>query len=150
MTDVRVRAYAAADRDAVITLWNEVFGYPEPRNDPARVIDAKLARDGLARDELLFVAVDGQRVVGTLMVGYDGHRAWLYRAAVAEVARRRGVGRALVRHGEAALAALGCTKINLQLHAHNEAGVRFWQALGYVVEPRISMGKDTGARAQGV
>ena len=40
-------------------------------------------------------------------------------------------------------AALGCAKINLQLHVHNEAGVRFWEALGYAVEPRISMGKNT-------
>jgi len=45
--------------------------------------------------------------------------------------------------------ALGCAKINLQLHVHNEAGARFWHALGYVTEPRVSMGKDVTA-AQGV
>lgn len=147
MSNARIRSYEATDRDAVVALWNQVFGYPEARNDPARVIS-----DKLARDELLFVAVDGQHVIGTLMVGYDGHRGWLYRAAVAESARRQGVGRELVRRAEAELAALGCAKINLQLHAHNEAGTRFWQALGYVVEPRISMGKDVLAAvaAQGV
>ncbi len=147
MTNGLVREFAAADLDAVVALWNQVFGYPEPRNDPAHVIASHLAHDGL-----LLVAADGQRVIGTLMVGYDGHRAWLYRAAVAESARRGGVGRALVRRAEAELAALGCAKINLQLHAHNEAGQRFWEALGYVVEPRISMGKDTfeAAGAQGV
>jgi ribosomal protein S18 acetylase RimI-like enzyme len=137
MTAVHVLEFAAADLDAVVALWNRVFGYAEPRNDPARVIAGKLAHD-----ELLLVAAVGERVVGTLMVGYDGHRGWFYRAAVAEPERRRGVGRALVQQGEAELAALGCTKINLQLHAHNEAGVRFWQALGYVTEPRVSMGKD--------
>jgi ribosomal protein S18 acetylase RimI-like enzyme len=133
-----VRRFVPADLDAVVALWNRVFGYPEPRNDPARVIAAKLEHDGL-----LLVAVENERIIGSLMLGYDGHRGWLYRAAVDESARRRGVGRALVLRGEAELAALGCSKINLQLHAHNEAGVRFWQALGYVTEPRISMGKDT-------
>jgi ribosomal protein S18 acetylase RimI-like enzyme len=137
-TQVLVRRFAASDLDAVVALWNQVFGYPEPRNAPPHVIASHLAHGGL-----LLVAADGERVIGTLMVGYDGHRAWLYRAAVAEEARRRGVGRALVQRAEAELAALGCAKINLQLHVHNEAGVRFWQALGYGVEPRISMGKST-------
>jgi ribosomal protein S18 acetylase RimI-like enzyme len=137
MTEMCVRKFLPADLDAVVALWNTVFGYAEPRNDPARVIAGKLAHD-----ELLLVAIAGERVVGTLMVGYDGHRGWFYRAAVAESERRRGVGRALVRQGEAELAALGCIKINLQLHVHNEAGLRFWQALGYAAEPRISMGKD--------
>lgn len=138
MSEVCVRKFVAADLDAVAALWNRVFGYPEPRNEPARVIAVKLAFD-----DLLLVAVHGEQLVGTIMVGYDGHRGWLYRAAVAESARRRGVGRALVRRAEAALAALGCAKINLQLHVHNEVGERFWQALGYIVEPRISMGKNT-------
>lgn len=132
-----VRRFVAADLDAVVALWNHVFGYPEPRNEPRHVIAAQLARDGL-----LLVAAEGERVVGTLMAGYDGHRGWLYRAAVAESVRRRGVGRALVQRAEAELLALGCSKINLQLHAHNEAGVHFWEALGYLVEPRISMGKS--------
>jgi ribosomal protein S18 acetylase RimI-like enzyme len=148
MSDVLVRRFAASDADAVVALWNQVFGYPEPRNEPSHVIASHLAHAGL-----LLVAADDDRVVGTLMVGYDGHRAWLYRAAVAESARRRGVGRALVQRAEAELSELGCTKINLQLHSHNEAGVRFWEALGYAVEPRISMGKSTSGaarRAQGV
>jgi hypothetical protein len=48
----------------------------------------------------------------------------------------------LVTEGERALAALGCAKINLQLHAHNASGASFWEALGYGREARISMGKD--------
>lgn len=137
MTQVLVREFAEADLDAVVALWQRVFGYPEPRNDPAHVITTHLGHGGL-----LLVAADGEAVIGTLMVGYDGHRGWLYRAAVAESARRGGVGRALVQRAEAELARLGCAKINLQLHVHNEAGARFWQALGYVVEPRVSMGKN--------
>ena len=144
MSEVCVRKFVPADLGAVAALWDRVFGYPEPRNEPARVIAHKLAFD-----DLLLVAVDREQLVGTIMVGYDGHRGWLYRAAVAESARRNGVGRALVRRAEAALADLGCTKINLQLHVHNEAGERFWRAVGYSVEPRISMGKDTFAPPAG-
>jgi ribosomal protein S18 acetylase RimI-like enzyme len=80
------------------------------------------------------------------MVGYDGHRGWLYRVAVAPAARRRGVGTRLVRAAELELTALGCAKINLQLHSHNAEGEAFWRALGYQIEPRLSLGKDLSRR----
>ena len=54
---------------------------------------------------------------------------------------RLGVGTALVRHAEQALTQRGCMKINLQIVSGNEGVSRFYQSLGYAVEPRISMGK---------
>ena len=136
-----IRAMQPADADAVAALWSDTFGYTEARNEPHRVIADKLE----VRDDLLLVAeVDG-RVVGTLLVGYDGHRGWLYRCAVADDHRRQGIARALVRAGEARLEALGCAKVNLQLHVTNEAGKRFWAAMGYGEEARVSMGKDLTA-----
>ena len=137
MAIISVRKLEPADRDAVASLWSQVFGYSEPRNDPARVLAAKLAWD-----ERVLVAVEGPNVLGSIMIGFDGHRGWLYRVAVAAAARRRGIGARLVRAAEAELFALGCLKINLQLHAHNSDGQAFWRALGYEIEPRISMGKD--------
>jgi ribosomal protein S18 acetylase RimI-like enzyme len=128
----------------VVELWALVFGYTEARNDPARVLQAKLAWDAASHraTPLLLVADEGRRVIGTIMLGYDGHRGWLYRLAVLPEARRRGVGRALVEAAERRLLELECAKINLQLHTHNEDGVRFWRALGYAEEARVSMGKD--------
>jgi ribosomal protein S18 acetylase RimI-like enzyme len=98
--------------------------------------------DKLSWDGRLLVAEEGGRVTGTLMVGYDGHRGWLYRLAVDERARRQGIGRGLVREAERLLLELGCAKVNVQLHEHNEAGARFWQSVGYGREARIDMGKD--------
>ena len=132
-----VRKIEAEDHAAVAALWASVFGYSEARNDPARVLDDKLDWDGS-----VLVALDGAQLIGTVLIGYDGHRGWLYRVAVSPVARRRGVGARLVHAAEAELRALGCKKINLQLHTHNGDGEAFWRALGYDVEARISMGKD--------
>jgi ribosomal protein S18 acetylase RimI-like enzyme len=139
--DIEVRTLRAAERDAVAALWDSVFGYAEARNDPALVLATKLGWD-----ERVLVAVLGSRVLGTAMVGYDGHRGWLYRVAVAGDARRSGVGSLLVRAAEAELCALGCAKVNLQLHVDNPEGQAFWRALGYQVEPRVSMGKELSPR----
>ena len=80
-------------------------------------------------------------VIGTIMAGYDGNRGWLYGVAVRASRHRTGVGATLVRHAEAALRAMGCGKINLQVRTGNEAVVGFYERLGYAVEDRSSMGK---------
>ncbi|MBE8594295.1 GNAT family acetyltransferase [Pseudomonas sp. MAFF 301449] len=126
-----------AHRAQVIELWQEAFGYDSAHNLPSLAIDKKLA----VNDGLFFVATDKKAVIGTILAGYDGHRGWLYSVAVHADYRRQGLGASLVRHAEQALTALGCMKINLQVTGGNEGVVGFYEALGYGVEPRISMGK---------
>lgn len=124
-------------RGQVVALWRGVFGYETAHNDPGLSIDRKVA----AGDGLFFVALAGGEVVGTIMAGYDGHRGWLYSLAVAPGRRREGIGRQLVAHAERALAERGCVKINLQILEENSAVTKFYEALGFVVEKRVSMGK---------
>lgn len=124
-------------RAQVVELWQEAFGYDTAHNLPSLAIERKLAVD----DGLFFVATDKKAVIGTILAGYDGHRGWLYSVAVRADYRRQGLGASLVRHAEQALTALGCMKINLQITGGNDVVVGFYEALGYGVEPRISMGK---------
>ncbi|WLH04891.1 GNAT family acetyltransferase [Pseudomonas lurida] len=124
-------------RAQVVALWQEAFGYDTAHNLPTLVIDKKLA----VNDGLFFVVTDKKTVVGTILAGYDGHRGWLYSVAVHADYRRHGLGSSLVRHAEQALTALGCMKVNLQITSGNDGVAGFYEALGYGVEPRISMGK---------
>src|SRR5262249_47181799 len=101
--DVQIRPSRETDDNAVVTLWGVVFPDPAPRNAPRFVIASKLA----VQRELFFVAIVDESVVGTAMGGYDGHRGWLYTVAVRPDLQRRGIGRTLVQHVEAALGALG-------------------------------------------
>lgn len=126
-----------SDRESVIALWQTVFGYEAAHNDPALTIARKLA----VADGLFFVASPADKVVGTVMAGYDGHRGWLYSVAVHPNQRGTGLGSRLVQHAEAALVQLGCLKVNLQLVASNAATAAFYQSLGFAIEPRVSMGK---------
>jgi len=138
VSTVSIIPYAdAAHRSQVLALWLTVFGYESAHNRPALAIDKKLTVD----DQLFFVAVADGAVIGTVMAGYDGHRGWIYSVAVAPTHRRQGTGARLVKHAERALTAKGCMKINLQIMPENERVTAFYAALGYAVEPRISMGK---------
>ncbi|CAB3971635.1 MULTISPECIES: GNAT family acetyltransferase [Burkholderia] len=143
---VAIRPFERADTDAVLAVWRDAFPQYEdadapPHRDPLRSIELKLA----TQPELFFVAISGARVVGTLMAGFDGHRGWLYSFGVSNDARRLGIGRALIAHAERALAARGCLKINLQVLPGNDDACRFYAALGYRVEDRISFGKTLPA-----
>lgn len=134
---VEIVTYRAEHFDGVRRLWEEAFPDDAAWNRAEAAIPAKLA----FQPELLFLAVEGDAVLGTVMAGYDGHRGWLYAVAVRQDRQRGGLGRALVTHAEGALKALGCGKINLQVRATNAAVVRFYDELGYAAEDRISMGK---------
>jgi ribosomal protein S18 acetylase RimI-like enzyme len=124
-------------RREVVALWTEIFRYDAAHNRPELVIDKKLA----VHDDLFFVALVDNAVVGTIMAGYDGHRGWLYSLAVSPSCRRRGIGSELIAHAERALIGMGCVKINLQILKTNKSVMEFYTKLGYAEEKRISMGK---------
>ncbi len=132
---MEIRRYRETDRPQVVALWKRAFPNDPPRNEPNRMIDAKLAVD-----DLIFVAVEAGSIIGAAIAGYDGHRGWLYSVAVDESLRRKRVGSALIRHAIGVLRGLGCIKINLQVRSTNAAVVAFYQSLGFEVEDRISMG----------
>jgi ribosomal protein S18 acetylase RimI-like enzyme len=138
-----VVTYADGHSEGMKALWQDAFPDDPPWNDASVAIPAKIA----IQPELLLVAVDGGRVVGSVMAGYDGHRGWLYGMAVLGSHQRHGIGTALVREAEKRLLALGCGKINLQVRASNSAVVEFYKQLGYAIEERISMGKRVSGSA---
>lgn len=125
-------------RQPVMDIWRRSFGYEDARNDPGFVIDQKMA----AADGLFWVAVRDGVVVGSVMAGYDGHRGWIYSMAITAREQHQGIGSALLQHAEGQLTDRGCVKINLQIMGGNEAVQEFYRTNGYVVENRISMGKQ--------
>jgi ribosomal protein S18 acetylase RimI-like enzyme len=132
-----ITSYSETHFAGVKALWEEVF----PDDPPRDYADISIAAKTKEHPEFFLLAVEEGRVVGSVMAGYDGHRGWLYRVAVAKSHRHQGVGAALIHEAEQLLWALGCVKINLQVRGANQGVTAFYQNLGYVVEDRISMGK---------
>ena len=136
-----IRVFDERDTDAVIALWSQAF--PEyatpgkPQRDPRLSIRNKLSM----QPELFFIGVLEERLIGSVMAGYDGHRGWLYSLAVAEDARGNGYGRALVEHAERALKLIGCPKLNLQIMANKPEARGFYAKLGYQMDEVVSLGK---------
>ena len=137
--NMKVRLYDdTKDQEAVITLWKSVFKIDLPHHDPLVSINRKLS----AKDDLFFVAEsDNCQVVGTIMVGYDGHRGWIYSLAIDPSYRKKGIGSLLLAQAESVLKKMNCPKVNLQIETWNKEVVEFYSKNGYELEERISMGK---------
>jgi ribosomal protein S18 acetylase RimI-like enzyme len=126
---VTIRPYEPDDEQAVVAVW-EQCGLLRPWNDPHRDIARKVADSAWG----FLVAENGGRLVGAMMVGYDGHRGSVNYLGVVPSARGTGLGRRMMERAEALLRARGCPKVNLSVRADNVGAVAFYEHLGYVVE----------------
>jgi ribosomal protein S18 acetylase RimI-like enzyme len=135
-----VRSAVAEDEQAVVALWRAcdlVASY----NDP--VVDFRFAKAGPCSDVLVAVD-DGGELAGSVMVGHDGHRGWLYYVAASPASRSKGVGRHMVQAAEDWLRQRGVGKAQLLVRETNTKVVGFYQHLGFEVAPRIVMSKWLG------
>lgn len=131
-----IRPYRSTDEAAVLALWQacEMLRWSDPRKD--------IARKQQVNPEWFLVAEgEAGALIGTCMVGYEGHRGWINFLAVAPDQQGGGVGRALMGEAERILRGVGCAKINLQVRATNRKVVAFYERLGFAGEELLSMGK---------
>lgn len=133
---VSIRDALSQDREAVVALW-EAAGLTRPWNDPRADFDLALAT---ATSAVLLAERDGA-VCGSVMVGFDGHRGWVYYLAAAPDHRREGIGRSLMLAAEAWLAAIGSPKIQLMVRSDNQEARGFYEALGYALQDVVTIGK---------
>lgn len=78
-----------------------------------------------------FVAVEGEKVIGSVFGIFNGRRAWVYHLAVHVSWQKKGIGKALLLQTEKAFVALGATRINLWVELHNLKVAPFYEKFGY-------------------
>jgi ribosomal protein S18 acetylase RimI-like enzyme len=131
-----IRSYQASDESAVIELWHRC-NLVVPQNEPKKDIEMKRK----VQPDLFFVGTIGNRIVATVMAGYDGHRGWIYYLAVDPDCQRQQIGRRMMEKAESALKNRGCPKINLQVRTSNQAVISFYERLGFSNDDVIGLGK---------
>ena len=131
-----LRTYSHRDEASVIELWR-LCDLLRPWNNPQLDIARKLK----ANPDWFVVAEDQGVIVGTVMIGYEGHRGAINYLAVHPDRQRLGIGRLLMKHAEAVLLDLGCPKINLMVRETNEVTLAFYEAIGFRKDACIPLGK---------
>jgi ribosomal protein S18 acetylase RimI-like enzyme len=127
---MRIEELDTSHSPLVTALW-DIVGLTRAWNDPHD--DFVRALGGLTSTVL--GAFDGDDLVGTVMVGYDGHRGWIYYLAVAPECQHTGVGTSLMKAGEHWLREHGAVKVQLMVRKANHQVTGFYEHLGYEESP---------------
>lgn len=125
---ISLRPATFTDVPALLDLWEVAAENDSRPADSGAKVEALIARDPAACT--VAVTVEG-RIVGSLISGWDGWRAHLYRLAVHPDVRRQGLAHRLLTHAEARLVALGASRIDAMVLEGNDLGQTLWKSSGY-------------------
>ncbi|WP_042417711.1 GNAT family N-acetyltransferase [Streptacidiphilus anmyonensis] len=126
MEELRIRTAEVSDVPAVLGFWKAAAEGTSVSDDVAGVT-CLVEHD----PEALILAERGGELVGTVIAGWDGWRASLYRLAVHPDHRRQGVSRALLATAHARFLAVGGRRADAMVLVANETGQQAWAAAGY-------------------
>jgi ribosomal protein S18 acetylase RimI-like enzyme len=135
---VTLRECEHADLDAVLALWRAADAVVSP-TDHLDALEQRLAHG----DGLFLVADAAGRIVGTLIGGWDGWRAGLYRLAVHPEWRRQGIATRLIGEVEGRLQRLGAQRISLRVFHESTGAVELWSSVGTCRFPRNRCSRRT-------
>jgi ribosomal protein S18 acetylase RimI-like enzyme len=129
--EITIRRGRRGDVRAVLDLWalarSDHAGTPDRAKDLERLVEDSPAA-------LLVAEAPGQ-VVGVAIAAWDGWRGNIYRLAVRDSHRRRGIGLQLTRAAEDYLLSQGARRVTALVAFEDDAAGAFWDAAGYPTDP---------------
>ena len=131
-----IRPIGDDDIDDVVALWR-ACDLVMPWNDPYEDI----ARARRHADATVLVDAGDDAIAASAMVGFDGHRGWLYYVAVDPARRGQGFGRRMVAAAEEWLQHRGAPKVMLMIREGNVQVEGFYERIGYAASPIVIMQK---------
>ncbi|SEM16222.1 GNAT family N-acetyltransferase [Streptacidiphilus jiangxiensis] len=138
--DLVIRPAGPDDRAAVLALAPRLTEGVAPwRDQEAALRTARGWLSGSLDDGAMFVAEGAGEVLGVVSVAVQTHwtgdrDAYIGELAVAPVAARRGIGRALVAIVRSWAVQRGLANVTLQTGAANDSARAFYAALGFAEE----------------
>jgi ribosomal protein S18 acetylase RimI-like enzyme len=130
---ITVRRCGQADVAAVLDLWAQARSGHASTSDGLEDVERLVAGSPAA----LLVAERNGEVVGALIAAWDGWRGNMYRLAVRDSHRRKGIGLALTRAGEDYLRRCGVRRVTALVAFDDEDAGGFWESAGYPRDPEI-------------
>ncbi len=124
-----IRTMEIQDYDQVFELWSSIKGFRiYSMEDSRQSIEKFIMRN----PGLSVVAEEKGKVVGTILSGHDGRRAFFYHVCVAAKCRQQGVGNQMVLEAMNRLKEEGISKVSLVAFQTNAVGNEFWKKAGWI------------------
>lgn len=125
-----IRKMRIEDYEQIYSLWQTcsglgINGIDDSKDNFARFIDRN--------SEICLVFEKNNKIVGTILAGYDGRRAYIYHTAVRDDVRRQGIGGKLVEEELKQFGKLGVSKAAGVVFVDNTGARKFWENCGFTV-----------------
>lgn len=127
-----IRPAVVTDVPGVVAFWAVAGENDDRPTDSETAVVRLVERD----PDALLLALDGDVLVGTVVAGWDGWRAHLYRLAVLPERRGQGVASALLDAAEERLVRLGAGRLDAMVLDGNDLGQAVWRARGFTRQQR--------------
>ena len=123
-----VRTMTIEDYRGVYDLWMTIKGFAIRSIDDSKVgVERFLKRNPTTS----VVAIEDDKIVGSILCGHDGRRGCLYHVCVHEDYRMRGIGKSMVVHCMKELEKEHISKVSLIAFTQNDIGNAFWKEIGW-------------------
>jgi N-acetylglutamate synthase len=135
LKDLVYKEMVIEDYDQVYKLWQETEGIGLSEADSKKDILKFLERN----NGLSFVCTYNEEVIGTVLVGHDGRRGYIYHLAISLEYRMKGIAKELMLKCLKRLREEGIDKCHLFVFKDNELGKRFWMKTGWIKREDIAV-----------
>ncbi len=133
MSEWRIRTAEEAEITSVLALWRAAESLPSV-TDTEDALKRLLRRD----PDSLLLAEAGGKIIGSLIVAWDGWRGSFYRLAVDPEWRRQGIATALIGAAEKRLQGMGAIRLTAIVASKERAAMDLWSAAGYQRQAGVS------------
>lgn len=127
-TNTQIRLMTAADYPQVFELWKITEGMALRSFDDS---EAGITKFIEKNPDSNFVAIRDEQLVGVILCGIDGRRAYIYHTVVRADLRNQGIGKQLLHAVYDVIEKAGIKKSGLLVMNTNDIGNRFWQSQGW-------------------
>lgn len=137
--NIEYKSMTIQDYPIIKNMWMQADNISFSESDTEFQINKYLEQN----PKCSFVAVDGKRIVGTVIAGDDARRGFINHLYVLPEYRNLGIGNRLLYHAEQALANRYPTKSYVFVKADNFKGIEYWKKNCYILcEDFVTMRKS--------
>ncbi|MEI8005211.1 MAG: GNAT family N-acetyltransferase [Bacteroidota bacterium] len=130
---IEIRIMEVSDIPASIELWKNMKGLAIRGSDNIKDLSEHVKMNFRHN----FVATSGDRLVGTVLGGFDGRRGYIYHLAVHENYRKKNIGKELMERCFQSFKDINVSKCHMMVLAGNTEAQEFYTKIGCELRTEI-------------